>query len=499
MGACLSSLDQTAEGPRGAPFQSAATSVNQSASYRSDSYRNTPTKNVTSQVMPDGSMKITTKTETRNSDGSISVTVVESVEPAGTQDTSSSSFASEAKTCVRAQSVPGSVRPPPVSPACVSSLDQTAGESRGAPYQPRAVGANQSTSYRSDSYRNTPMKNITSQVMPDGSMKITTKTETRNSDGSISVTVVESVEPAGTQDTSASSFASEAKTCVRAQSVPGSVRPPPGSPACVSSLDQTAGGSRGALYQPRAAEANQSASYRSTGYRNTPAQVQAGSRVFSIVVNGIPITGRSKMALLASGVLPGRYWRDFTAGFYGREGGPALGVSQVPIPGAGPLQPDASCRPAGQTNIFINGREVHPTEVANLLPIMMQPGGRWRLDSQMNVYQEANDMFIGSLAEILGTPRFQQGRGGGGGLGGALKALRALGGDDDDGGDGGGGGGGVDWSGVDWSGGDGGGGGDDWSGGVDWSAAYNPDGTNWALDGDGGFSWFDASTFFMDS
>ena len=201
---------------------------------------------------------------------------------------------------------------------------------------------------------------------------------------------------------------------------------------------------------------------------------QAGSRVFGIVVNGVSLKGSSKVALLASGFLPGRYWRDFMSGFYGREGGPALGVSQAPMPGAGPLQPDASCRPAGQTNIYINGREVHPTEVASLLPIMMQPGGRWRVDSQMNVYQEANGMFLGSLWAILAN--FRQGGGGGRALGGVLKgSLRALVGDDGAAGDASSG-----WGG-------------DWSGGE-----YNPDETSWAFDGDGGSSWFDTGSFFTD-
>jgi hypothetical protein len=441
MGACLSSLDQIAEGPRELPYQTGVTSAKQSASSRSAAYQTTPIKTVTSQVMPDGSRKVNTKTETRNSDGSISVTVVESVKPAGREDT----FASpKEETCLRAQPVPGSVRPPPVSPACVSVLDQTAAKSCDSLYQPRAVRADQSASSRSAAYQTTPRKTVTSQVMPDGSRKITTKTETRNSDGSISVTVVESVKPAGREVSPASSFASEAETYGHAQSVLGS----------------------GPLF-----------SQAQSPYLQSPrGPAQAGSGVFAIVVNGVPITGSSKVALLASGVLPGRYWRDFMSGFYGREGGPTLGVSQAPIPGAGPLQPDASCRPAGQTNIFINGREVHPIEIANLLPIMMQPGGRWRLDSQMNVYQEANGIFVGSLRAVLAS--FHQG---GGGRGGVLRgSLRALLGDDDGGGDGGVGGG-------------------DWSGGGDWGGAYNPDGTSWTFGGDGDFSYYDAGSFFMDS
>jgi hypothetical protein len=455
MGACLSSLDQNSEGPRGLPYQTGATSAKQSASCRSADYQTAPAKTVTSQVMPDGSRKVTTKTETRNSDGSISVTVVESVEPARRYYTIHTvpSVASKAETCVRAQPVPGSVRPPPVSPACVSALDRAAGKPLGSLYQARAVTADQSASYRSGAHHNTPTKNVTSQVLPDGSIKSTTKTETRNSDGSITVSIVESVKPAKIDDASTSSFASETERCVHAQSVPGSVRPP--SVSCVHA------GSGSPFLQAEAP------------YLQSPrGPAQAGSGVFAIAVNGVSITGSSKVALLASGFLPGRYWRDFTAGFYGREGGPTLGVSQAPIPGAGPLQSDASCRPAGQTNIFINGREVHPTEVTNLLPIMMQPGGRWRVDSQMNVYQEADGMFVGSLRAILAT--FHQGGGGNARLGGVLKgSLRALRvfGDDGDASSG-------------------------WGG--DWSGDYTPDGNSWAFDGDGGSSWYDAGSLFMD-
>jgi hypothetical protein len=460
MGACLSSLDQTAEGPRGLPYQTGATSAKQSASCRSADYQTTPTKTVTSQVMPDGSRKVTTKTEARNSDGSTYVTVVESVELAGIDDTSASSFASEAETCVRAQPVPGSVRPPALSPNYVSALDQAAGKPLGSLYQPRAVKSDHSASYRSGAHHNTPTKNVTSQVMPDGSVKSTTKTETKNSDGSITVNIVESIKPARIYDTTVPSFVSETERCVHAQSVPGSVRPPSVSCVHAGSGSQFPQAQVPCLQSPRG-------------------PTQAGSGVFAIVVNGVTITGSSKAALLASGFLPGRYWRDFTAGFYGREGGPTLGACDTPIPGAGPLQPDASCRPTGQTNIFINGREVHPTEVKNLLPIMMQPGGRWRLDSQMNVYQEDNGMFVGSLRAILAN--FPH-RGGGGstGFGGVLKeSLRALFSDDD----------GGDWSGAD----------NPESGGGDWSGAYNPDGASWAFDGGGGSSWYDAGSFFMDS
>jgi hypothetical protein len=205
MGACLSSRDQSIEGPRGLPYQTGVTSAKQSASCRSAAYQTTQTKTVTSQVMTDGSRKVTTKTETRNSDGSISVTVVESVKPAGTYDTFASSFASpKAETYIRAQPVPGSVRPPPVSPACVSVLNQSEGKSCGSIYQPGALRVDQSASYQYFTNNDTPTKTVTCQVMTDGSRKVTTKTETRNSDGSISVTVVESVKPVRTEGASAS-------------------------------------------------------------------------------------------------------------------------------------------------------------------------------------------------------------------------------------------------------------------------------------------------------
>jgi hypothetical protein len=59
----------------------------------------------------------------------------------------------------------------------------------------------------------------------------------------------------------------------------------------------------------------------------------------------------------------GRYWYDPKSGWWGIEGGPAAGQLPPGLDLGGPLRADAS---GGGTGTFINGRELHPTEVQQL-------------------------------------------------------------------------------------------------------------------------------------
>ena len=77
----------------------------------------------------------------------------------------------------------------------------------------------------------------------------------------------------------------------------------------------------------------------------TEAQRQRVKEVF-----GIDIDGR-------------RFWYDNVSGAWGYEGLPAAGVILPGLPINAPLQRDAS---GGDTNVLVNGRALHPTEVRYL-------------------------------------------------------------------------------------------------------------------------------------
>lgn len=88
---------------------------------------------------------------------------------------------------------------------------------------------------------------------------------------------------------------------------------------------------------------------------------------------------------------PGRYWYDPYCGAWGLEGGPTLGFVLAGLPLGGPMPPDAS---GGGTAVFINGRELHPLDVAqlaNLVPI--QPGRYW-VDAQGNAGHEGGPALV---------------------------------------------------------------------------------------------------------
>jgi hypothetical protein len=85
----------------------------------------------------------------------------------------------------------------------------------------------------------------------------------------------------------------------------------------------------------------------------------------SVYVNDQPITLGQVEALesVYGPIAPGAYWYDPVSGWWGAEGGPVLGQIDPALPLGGPLRADAS---GGGTGVFINGRELHPVDVARL-------------------------------------------------------------------------------------------------------------------------------------
>jgi len=113
-----------------------------------------------------------------------------------------------------------------------------------------------------------------------------------------------------------------------------------------------------------------------------PAAVEAPQ----VIVNGVSLD-QATLAVFEQqygrGIRPGDYWYDSATGVWGMRGGPAQGLIRAGLTLGGPLRADASGGGSGRlTGIYINGRELHPVDVAVLTRIVQQPivRGRYWVD-----------------------------------------------------------------------------------------------------------------------
>jgi hypothetical protein len=106
-----------------------------------------------------------------------------------------------------------------------------------------------------------------------------------------------------------------------------------------------------------------------------PLAAQAGSGVH---VNRVELGTDVVQTLAQYGVrvAPGDYWYDAFSGLFGLMGGPGLGFTMPGMQIGGPLPPDASGR---GTNVFVNGRELHPQDIAALAALGPIMPGRYFL------------------------------------------------------------------------------------------------------------------------
>jgi hypothetical protein len=116
------------------------------------------------------------------------------------------------------------------------------------------------------------------------------------------------------------------------------------------------------------------------------AQTGAQRQVF---INRVRIPDASLAQLESAGaprVPDGRYWYDRLSGAWGLEGGFTRGFIAPGIPLGGPLPADIS---GGGTGVFINGRELHPLDLAGLQQLTGPVAqGRYWLDAQGNAGYE---------------------------------------------------------------------------------------------------------------
>jgi hypothetical protein len=113
-----------------------------------------------------------------------------------------------------------------------------------------------------------------------------------------------------------------------------------------------------------------------------------------VVVNGAALDAQTLGALeRAYGkIQPGRYWYDPASGLWGRE---RAGHSGQIMPGlrlGGPLRRDAS---GGGTGVFVNGREIHPAELAQLQQLFghVNPGRYWLNPAGIGGYEGGPPQF----------------------------------------------------------------------------------------------------------
>lgn len=103
-----------------------------------------------------------------------------------------------------------------------------------------------------------------------------------------------------------------------------------------------------------------------------------------VIVNGEALSAKTIQQLenfYHVKIKPGRYWYDKISGFWGMEGQIPSGIMMANLELGGKLQENAS---AGNTGIYVNGREINQLEKAELIKItgtMVQPGRYW-LDAQ---------------------------------------------------------------------------------------------------------------------
>lgn len=139
-----------------------------------------------------------------------------------------------------------------------------------------------------------------------------------------------------------------------------------------------------------------------------PASAQTG-----VIVNGRPLTPedviqiRSLYGLVAA---PGRYWYDTRSGLWGGEGRQPIGLI-LPGHAFGPLSPRAS---AGNTGIFINGREINMIEALYIQRLFGAAyRGYWWLDGRTGYLGlEGNPTPVANVFAVL--QQAQRGGSGGG-------------------------------------------------------------------------------------
>jgi len=139
------------------------------------------------------------------------------------------------------------------------------------------------------------------------------------------------------------------------------------------------------------------------------APAAGASAARSVVINRTRLADKQAAALEQSfqvRILDGTYWYDKVCGAWGLEGGPTMGFIPAGLDVGGALRADAS---GGHTGVFINGREIHPMDVAGLQQITAVVPGRYWVDERGFCGYEGNPTPIMNLAALAQAARAKSG------------------------------------------------------------------------------------------
>ena len=120
----------------------------------------------------------------------------------------------------------------------------------------------------------------------------------------------------------------------------------------------------------------------------------------SLSINGTVLTAAEIQAIeqqYGVKLTEGQYWYDRNCGAWGIEGGPTLGFVMPGISVGGPLRADSS---GGNTNVFINGRELHFLDVLGLQQLGPVLPGRYWVDAYWNCGYEGGPALF-NLAQLM--------------------------------------------------------------------------------------------------
>jgi hypothetical protein len=96
----------------------------------------------------------------------------------------------------------------------------------------------------------------------------------------------------------------------------------------------------------------------------------AVAQTTNVVVNGVALDAQAQRAIESyyrTQLRAGHYWYDHVSGLWGEIGGPSQGQIEPRLKLGRRLDPRASVgAQVGITGVFVNGREIHPIELAQL-------------------------------------------------------------------------------------------------------------------------------------
>jgi hypothetical protein len=138
----------------------------------------------------------------------------------------------------------------------------------------------------------------------------------------------------------------------------------------------------------------------------TPQPVAAQAKV-AVVVNDVKLTDVQIAALekkYSTTIAGGNYWYDVKTGAWGKIGGPTEGWLEANESIGGNMKANASGN--SNTGIFINGRELHATDVKNINALFAAygtaaiPGSYW-VDASGNFGLTGQTVALGNLIQMM--------------------------------------------------------------------------------------------------